>query len=75
MEINLRRVNSVLGKELRDLDIVPVLAQLQIILNQDKRLVRIDAHAIEAPVRSTLLDRRDLDLFLFETREVTARLF
>jgi hypothetical protein len=56
----------VLGEELRDLDVVPVLFAFEVVLHQDDRLVRRAANPVEFPVRSPLLDRGDFDLRFLE---------
>ena len=74
VKINLRSANFVRGQELGDLDVMPVLFPLEIVFNQNDRLIRRTADAIKFPVRTAFLDRRDFDLGFFESREMNSRL-
>ena len=74
VKINSGRANAVLGQELCDLDVMPVLFALEAVLNENDRLLRRAADAIEFPVRAAFLDRRDLDLRFLEAREMNPRL-
>src|SRR6266480_5831110 len=74
VKINFRRANFVRGQEFRDLDVMAVLFPLEIVLNQNDRLLRRTTDPIKLPVRSAFLDRRDLDVHFFETREMDPRL-
>jgi hypothetical protein len=51
-----------LREELRDVDVMAVLFALEIVLNENQRLIRARSDAIKTPVRAAFLDRRDLDL-------------
>src|SRR2546421_1562566 len=74
VKINSGRANAVLGQELRDLDVMPVLFALEAVLNENDRLFRCAPDAVEFPIRTAFLERRDLDLRFLEAREMNPRL-
>ena len=74
MKINLRGANFVRRQKLRDLDVMPVLFPLQIVLNQNDRLLRRTTDPVKFSVGAALLDRSDPDLRFFEPRKMNAGL-
>src|SRR5437588_7012395 len=74
MKINSGRANAVLGQELRDLNVVPVLFALEAVLNENDRLIRRAADTVKFPVRAAFLDRRDFDLRFLEAWKMNPRL-
>ena len=70
VEINFGRPNFMPGQELRDLDVMPVLLPLEVVLNQNDRLVGRTANAVEFPVRSPFFDRRYPDRRFFKPRKM-----
>ena len=73
MVINLRCADAVLGKELRNLDVMPVLLALEVVFHQDQRLLRRAANPIKSPVRAAFLDRQDLYILEINARKVQTR--
>src|SRR5438045_2888353 len=72
MIINSRRANAVLGEKLGDLDIVPVFFTLQIIFNENERLLGRTADPIKTSIRAAFFDRSDLYLIEIDTWEMQA---
>jgi hypothetical protein len=59
---------------LRDLDVMPVFFALQIVFNQDQRLMRRTMDSIKLPVRASFFDRPDFYVIDIQTREMHSRL-
>jgi len=74
MKINFWHPNSMGIEKLRDLDVMPVFFALKIVFHENESLLRRALDSIKFPVRSTLIDRRDLYLIDVQTREMHARL-
>ena len=61
MKINFRSSNTAGRKKFSDADIVPVFFALEIIFDQDERLVSRTSDAIKSPIRAAFFNRADLD--------------
>src|SRR5438132_14008482 len=61
MKINFRSSNTAGRKKFSDPDIVPVFFALEIIFDQDERLVSRTSDAIKSPIRAASFNRADLD--------------
>ena len=70
MKINPRYANVVRIEKVGDLDVMPVFFALQIVFHQDERLIWRAMDAIKPPIRSALVNRRDLYFRDIETREM-----
>ena len=74
VKMNLGRANPVFREKLGDRDVMPVLLALEIVLNENDRLLRRTGDTIKPSVRATFLDRRDLDRGFLEARKMNSRL-
>src|SRR5205807_6764553 len=72
--INSRSMNAVCLEKLRDLDVMPVLFPLEVVLYQNERLLRRATDPVEFPVGAAFLNRRNLYFVDIESRKVPPRL-
>jgi hypothetical protein len=57
VKINFRDPDSVDVEKFRDLDVMPIFVALQIVLNQDERLIRRATNAIKFSIGPAFFDR------------------
>ena len=73
VEINLRHSNPVLVEKFGNLDVMLILFALQIVFDQNHRLVHGATNSIKFPVRSSSFDGPDFYLIDIQTREMHPR--
>ena len=74
MKINFWRADSVGAEELGDLDVLPVLFPLEVVLYQNQGLIRRSANAIKLPIGSAFSNGSDLYRRLIEPRQMESGL-